>query len=75
MNLGNKISVKELYNYSVQHNCIESEVNIVLNRMRREGNLFRHFVDSTISPVNSMGTIDFGDKIEYSTQDVLNLLS
>lgn len=74
MNLGIKrdiITVKDLYDYASQHNLLNSEVSIVLDIVKR--NKFGH-KEYSVSIDNISGTIDFGDKVEYSTEDVLNLL-
>lgn len=75
MNLGikrNIITVKDLYDYASQHNLLNSEVSIVLDIVKKEKFIgHRNF---SININNISGTIDFGDKVEYSTEDVLNLL-
>lgn len=75
MNLGikrNIITVKDLYDYALQHNLLNSEVSIVLDIVKKAK--FISHKDVSISIDNISGTIDFGDKVEYSTEDVLNLL-
>lgn len=75
MNLGikrNIITVKDLYDYASQHNLLNSEVSIVLDIVKKAKFIgHRNF---SINIDNISGTIDFGDKVEYSTEDVLNLL-
>lgn len=75
MNLGIKrdiITVKDLYDYASQHNLLNSEVSIVLDIVKKAR--FIGHKDFSVSIDNISGTIDFGDKVEYSTEDVLNLL-
>lgn len=75
MNLGikrNIITVKDLYDYASQHNLLNSEVYIVLDIVKKVK--FMSHKDFSVSIDNISGTIDFGDKVEYSTEDVLNLL-
>ena len=75
MNLGikrNIITVKDLYDYASQHNLLNSEVSIVLDIVKKVK--FIGHKDFSVNIDNISGTIDFGDKVEYSTEDVLNLL-
>jgi len=51
---------------------LNSEVSIVLDIVKKVK--FIGHKDFSVSIDNISGTIDFGDKVEYSTEDVLNLL-
>ena len=75
------ITVKQLYDYALQHNYIDTDAKIVLDIINRERNNIniehnrhnRH--DNLVSPINNTSTIDFNNLVEYSINDLLTLLS
>ena len=75
------ITVKQLYDYALQHNYIDTDAKIVLDIIDRERNNVniehdRHNKhDNLVSPINNTSTIDFNNLVEYSTNDLLTLLS
>lgn len=81
MNLGIKhksITVKELYDYAKYHNCLDSEVNTVMDIICRERNpigLTGIKRESIVSPMHNICTVDFGTSKHYNTEEVLQLFS
>jgi len=75
------ITVKQLYDYALQHNYIDTDAKIVLDIIDRERNNVniehdRHNKhDNLVSPINNTSTIDFNNLVEYSINDLLTLLS
>lgn len=72
----NIITVKDLYDYAVLHNYINSDVNIVLDIINRE----KYYSETNttkehIIGVDTSNTTDFSALVEYSVEDVLNLFS
>lgn len=75
------ITVKQLYDYALQHNYIDTDAKIVLDIIDRERNNIniehdRHNKhDNLVSPINNTSTINFNNLVEYSINDLLTLLS
>lgn len=83
--IGN-ISVQQLYEYAVQNNCLALNVSTVLDVMEREISSNCNFHNKTDNnnvghknycPIsgNNVHTVDFSTLVEYSTEDLLLLLS
>lgn len=74
------VTVKQLYNYALQHNYLDADATIVLGIINRERNSVGIIEYSTIdnnlvTPTNNTSTIDFNNLVEYSINDLLTLLS
>lgn len=72
----NIITVKDLYDYAVLHNYVNSDVNAVLDIINRE----KYYSETNttkeyIIGVDTSNTTDFSSLVEYSVEDVLNLFS
>ena len=72
----NIITVKDLYDYAVLHNYVNSDVNVVLDIINRE----KYYSETNttkehIIGVDTSNTTDFSALVEYSVEDVLNLFS
>ena len=79
MNLGIKnkpLTVKDVYYYALNNRLLDSDVYAVLDIISRERNLsVSRYGESIVNPTNNTSTPNFGDKIEYTTEDVLNLFT
>lgn len=79
----NTITVRQLYDYALQHNYLDSDATIVLDIINRESNninigivnKLNSFDNNLVSPVNNASTIDFNTLVEYSIEDLLALFS
>lgn len=79
----NTITVRQLYNYALQHNYLDSDTIIVLDIINRESNninigivnKLNSFDNNLVNPVNNASTIDFNTLVEYSIEDLLALFS
>ena len=73
------INVQQLYEYAVQNNCLTLSAATVLGIMER--NLVNNYHnDENIGtscplPRSSACTVDFSTLVEYTTEDLLLLLS
>ena len=72
----NIITVKDLYDYALLHNYVNSDVNVVLDIINRE----KYYSETNttkehIIGVDTSNTTDFSALVEYSVEDVLNLFS
>ena len=68
------ITVQQLYDYALNHNMLGADYKIVLDIMSRERNSVGKDTLINITTHNT-STIDFNTLIEYSTEDLLTLLS
>ena len=78
--IGNFVTVQQLYDYAVQHDYLKADAYTVLDIISREGLNKGNIVGCNVNliPVNPIGkssTVDFSTLIEYSTEDLLALLS
>ena len=79
----NTITVRQLYDYALQHNYLDSDAIIVLDIINRESNninigivnKLNSFDNNLVSPVNNASTIGFNTLVEYSIEDLLALFS
>lgn len=77
------ITVKQLYDYALQHNYINADVKVVLDIINRErnpqgdrlGSVNDYVEESTVNPINNTSTIDFNTLVEYTVEDLLLLFS
>lgn len=77
------ITVKQLYDYALQHNYINADVKVVLDIINRErnpqgdrlGSVNDYVEESTVNPINNTSTIDFNNLVEYTVEDLLLLFS
>ena len=74
------VTVRQLYDYALQHNYLDADVRIVLGIINRERSSVGIMEDLTIknnliTPANNTSTIDFNNLVEYSIEDLLTLLS
>lgn len=68
----NIITVQDLYNYALKHNYVNSDAFIVLEIISKEKSL----LDTKNTSITNNTTIDdFNTSIEYTIEDVFNLLS
>ena len=80
--IGNFVTVQQLYDYAVQHNYLKADAYTVLDIIRRE-ELYKNDVGCninnvsivSISPSEKSSTVDFSTLIEYTTEDLITLLS
>ena len=78
--IGNFVTVQQLYDYAVQHDYLKADAYTVLDIINREGNSKGDVGCNVINniPVNTIGnssTVDFSTLVEYTTEDLLALLS
>ena len=78
--IGNFVTVQQLYDYAVQHDYLKADAYTVLDIINREGNSKGDVGCNVINniPVNPIGnssTVDFSTLVEYTTEDLLALLS
>ena len=79
----NTITVRQLYDYALQHNYLDSDATIVLDIINRESNninigivnKLNSFDNNLVNPVNNASTIDFNTLVEYSIEDLLALFN
>lgn len=74
------VTVKQLYDYALQHNYLDADARIVLgiiNRERSSVGIIEHLTidNNLVTPANNTSTIDFNNLVEYSINDLLTLLS
>lgn len=77
------ITVKQLYDYALQHNYINADAKVVLDIINRErnsqsdrlGSVNDYVEESTVNPINNTSTIDFNTLVEYTVEDLLLLFS
>jgi hypothetical protein len=74
------VTVRQLYDYALQHNYLDYEVRIVLGIINRErssvGIMEDLIIDNNlVTPANNTSTIDFNNMVDYSIDDLLTLLS
>lgn len=68
----NIITVQDLYNYALKHDYVNSDAFIVLEIISKEKSL----LDTKNTSITNNTTIDdFNTSIEYTIEDVFNLLS
>ena len=68
----NIITVQDLYNYALKHNYVNSDAFIVLEIISKEKSL----LDTKNTSITNNTTVDdFNTSIEYTIEDVFNLLS
>ena len=77
--IGNFVTVQQLYDYAVQHDYLKADAYTVLDIISREGldegNLVGCNVTLPINPIGKSSAVDFSTLVEYTTEDLLTLLS
>ena len=77
--IGNFVTVQQLYDYAVQHDYLKADAYTVLDIINREGNSIGdvgcNIINIPVNPIGKSSTVDFSTLIEYSTEDLLALLS
>jgi hypothetical protein len=74
------VTVRQLYDYALQHNYLDADARIVLdiiNRERSSVGIIEHLntKSNLATPANNTSTIDFNNLVEYSINDLITLLS
>jgi hypothetical protein len=77
--IGNFVTVQQLYDYAVQHDYLKADAYTVLGIINREGNSIGdvgcNVIDIPVSPIGNSSAVDFSTLVEYTTEDLLALLS
>lgn len=77
--IGNFVTVQQLYDYAVQHDYLKADAYTVLDIINREGLEEGNLVGCNnilpVSPIGDSSTVDFSTLVEYTTEDLLTLLS
>ena len=77
--IGNFVTVQQLYDYAVQHDYLKADAYTVLDIINREGmrigDVGYNVIEIPVSPVGNSSTVDFSTLVEYTTEDLLTLLS
>lgn len=73
------ITVQQLYEYAIQNNYLALSVETVMDIMERSlvNNYHNEYNEATsnLLPESNIHTVDFSSLVEYTTEDLLLLLS
>ena len=73
------ITVKQLYEYALQHNYLNADAKTVLDIINREKVCHKagdkEIKNILVSPISKSSTVDFSSLVEYSTEDLIALFS